>query len=175
MTDIQKICDLIADAIICRKYRVVQSRCLGDKSRGINTDKMVKVDIYFPIENPVSVTDLSSALVLFPVKEGACLYAIGVSHADSELQIGVDFPLPYKSAEKFPKESRHEFLINMSLHLISKNIQPYFHGARLNALKRASKDPRHINEIEWEQRRARVVNFIRSIFKNNYVFYISTH
>jgi hypothetical protein len=124
---------------------------------------MVVVRVIFTLEAPCEDGLFGVAQSLFPFKEGQNwrLESLG---ANGELKTCVYFPLPYKSAERFPEDERYSFIAKMALFTISTAVLPnLFDGNGRQELAESVPDPRDPSEIEREKRWSKLKSGLSSL------------
>ena len=155
-----ELSEAIAEQLSKRKVRIERRKFLGDFRYGIHTESMLCLQVHFPL---VYTEDLFQvAQSLFPRREGENLSLHGLG-ANGELHVSVYFPLPYSSAERFAPSERRAFVDNMALFKISTVVKGLLGAHSRNTLAVAIPDPRHPDEIKWENRKSAVVAFFKGL------------
>ncbi|WP_124302656.1 hypothetical protein [Pseudomonas chlororaphis] len=132
----------------------------ADPCYGIKTKQMLHVTVSLSIPPPHKENLFKTIHSLFPENEGENVRFRSL-RPTGDIEIIVCFPIPYKSAERFPVNQRGSFNNDMALYSISKKLLQSLPGMDCEKLLRAIPDPRHPNEIAFEKRKAAVNDFLK--------------
>lgn len=144
------------------KPRIEKHIFRGDPSYGVNSKEMLQVRVHLFIPPPHAPNLFKTIESLFPHKEGDNFRFYSL-FASGEVEVSVYFPVPYKSADRFPEAERGSFCSRMAFYTISNILLNSRTGTSCESLLKSIPDPRHPDEISWIRKKAAIKYFVKSL------------